>query len=224
MPKIDELEQLISAETHSLSRRRKETLSKLQQELADHVTDWAEELKERKDRALLASRINTLVTERITSEMRQHIQNFVKNVDVILVQIDENDIGKFSDVEIEYEQVTGRVKKAAASVSGALAGAWIGSFAGPVGIAIGGVIGGLVGDAGGDFLVETEVLREQVGVDATQAIEDTLKKLDRKLPGIIDRAFKPWQQTLDAMKKSSQQLRAEIKDFDNHLDKAKGDL
>lgn len=225
LPRIDQLDQLISSETKALTQRRQETLTKLQQELAERVTDWAEELKVSRDRALLASRINSLVTERLIAVMRRSVENFVGNVDTILVQINENDIGDFADIKIEYEKVTGRAMQAGASAAGAVAGAALGTFlGGPIGTAIGGTVGALLGGAGGELLIETETVRESVGVDATKAVEDTLKTLDKKLPSIIDRTFKPWKEALDMMNKSSDRIRAEIQKFDKDLNKAKDDI
>ncbi len=224
LPRIDQLDQLISSETKSLTQHRQETLTKLQQELAERVTDWAEELKVSRDRALLASRINSLVTERLIAVMRRSVENFVGNVDTILVQINENDIGDFADIEIEYEKVTGRAMQAGASAAGAIAGAAAGSLLGPVGAMVGGALGGLLGGVGGEYLIEKETVRESVGVDATKAVEDTLKTLDKKLPSIIDRTFRPWKETLDMMNKSSDRIRAEIQKFDKDLTKAKDDI
>ncbi|WP_404471047.1 50S ribosome-binding GTPase [Vreelandella venusta] len=224
LPKIDELDKLISNETLSLTQRRQETLTKLQQELAERVTDWAEELKANKDRSQLASRINTLVTERLFAVMRHSVESFVGNVNTILVEIDVEDIGDFTDVEIQYSKETGRAMQAAASAGGAIAGAAAGSFLGPVGTIVGGIVGSLAGGAGGEYLVETEIVKEQVGVDATKAVEDTLKKLDQKLPSIIDRAFEPWTQTLMEMKTNSGRIRNEVKAFDNKLSKVKGEI
>lgn len=224
VPAVNDLDELISAESQALEQRQKETLTKLHQELAEQVTDWAEELKESRDRALLASRINSLVSERLAAELRHSIENFVENVDTILVQIEEKDIGNFQDVEIEYLKVTGRAMQAAASAGGAAAGAAIGSFLGPAGIIVGGMLGGVLGGAGGQFLVETEVMKESIGVDATLAIEDTLKKLDRKLPGIVSRTFEPWEQVLREIKKTSDQIRSEVQLFKNNLNNAKGGI
>lgn len=224
LPKINELDQVINKENQALTQRRQETLTKLKQELSEQIADWAEELKINKDRALLASRINTLVTERLATEIRRSVESFVESVDIILVHIDEKDIGEFTDIDIEYSKVTGKALQAAASATGALAGALAGSFFGPVGMAIGGMIGGLAGGAGGEYLVETEVVREQVGVDATQAVEGTLKKLDHKLPEIIDQTFLPWKKTLDMMSETSERIKKEINIFERKLNDAKGKI
>ncbi|NOG30577.1 hypothetical protein HLB35_00175 [Halomonas sp. TBZ9] len=221
LPAVDDLDHLIASESKNAIRRRKEALLKLQQELSEKVIDWAEELKDRGDRALLATRINTLITDRLTIELRHSVESFLENVDTILVQVEENDIGSFEDIEIEYSKVSGRAKQAAASAGGAVAGAAAGSVFGPVGTVVGGALGGLLGGAGGQYLVETEIVKEKVGVDATQAIEETLKKLDQKLPSFVKRTFEPWDEALNEMKRSSRKIRSEIQIFEQSLNDAK---
>ncbi|PCM45940.1 GTPase [Marinobacter sp. ANT_B65] len=221
LPAVDDLEKLISNEKKAAVQHSQEGLTKLRQELAEKVTDWAEELKDSGDRALLASRINTLVSERLAKELRYSVEKFVDSVDTILVQIEENDVGDFKDIEIEYEKVTGRAMQAAISAGGALAGAAAGSFLGPVGTAVGGLLGGLLGGAGGQLLVETEMEKVTVGVDATQAVEETLHKLDSKLPSIVKRAFEPWLEVLRDMEKSASYIMAEVHVFEKNLNSAK---
>ncbi|WP_290536741.1 GTPase [Alcanivorax sp.] len=221
LPRIDELDRLIADESQALTRRRLEALTRLQHELAESVTDWAEELKERKDRALLAARINSLVTEILAAELRNSVEHFVGKADAILVQIDESDIGDFKDVEISYARVTGRAMQAAASGAGAVVGGLVGSLLGPVGTVVGGAVGAALGGAGGEYLVETRMVSEKVGVDASAAVEDTLKKIDGKLPGIVDRTFSPWNEALELMAKSAAGIRTEIAVFENSLDNIK---
>lgn len=224
LPAVNDLDRLTAREQENVARCKKTALTKLQQELAEKVTDWAEELKESGDRALLASRINSLVSDRLASELRDSVETFVENVDTILVQIEEHDIGDFKDIEIEYSQVSGRAMQAAASAGGAIAGAAAGSVLGPVGTVVGGIVGSFLGGAGGQYLVETEAVKQKVGVDATQAVEDTLMKLDGKLPAIVERAFEPWSQALTEMKKNSDKIRSEIQLFETNLNNAKEKL
>ena len=221
LPAVDDLERLISNEEKATGQYTQEALTKLRQELAEKVTDWAEELKDSGDRALLASRINALVSARLAKELRYSVEKFVESVDTVLVQIEESDVGDFKDIEIEYEKVSGRAMQAAASVGGALAGAAAGSFLGPVGTAVGGLLGSLIGGAGGQMLVETETVKMKVGVDATQAVEQTLHKLDRKLPGIVERAFEPWLEVLKDMENSAAHIKAEVYAFEKNLNSAK---
>ncbi|MES1954164.1 GTPase [Salinisphaera hydrothermalis] len=222
LPAVVDLDKRIESEHVSLVQRRQETLSKLRQELSERVNDWAEELKETEDRAKLATYINTLVTERLTAELRDSVEQFVGDVKTILVQIDEEDIGTFEDVEIKYEQVSGRALQAASSSAGSIGGAGAGFLlGGPLGAIIGGMLGGLLGGAGGSLLVETDVVKQKVGVDATQAVNDTLKALDRKLPSIVTNAFSPWHETLTDMACRTSKIRSEIGLFEKNLDNAK---
>lgn len=222
VPQLDEFEALIEKESASLDQRRQEVLTKLRQELTDRVTDWAEELKQNKDRAALAQWINELVVQRITAELRQTIEKFAGEARQVIVNIDENDIGEFQDVELEYQRMSGKAWQATASstlaVGGAVAG---GFFGGPLGAMAGGFIGGLLGDSAGSLLVETETVKETVGVDATKAVEQTLEKLDRKLPKVIDRAMTPWAETLDEMKGRAAAIRGQIESFNNNLDRVR---
>lgn len=222
VPQLDDFEALIEEESASLGKRRQEILSRLRQELTDRVTDWAEELKQNKDRSALAQRINELVVQRLTVELQQTIEKFAGEARQIIVKIDEKDIGEFQDVNIEYQQITGKAMQATASSALAVAGGAIGFyFGGPWGSALGGYLGGLLGDAGGSLLVETERVTETVGVDATKAVEQTLEKLDRKLPKIIDRAMAPWDETLDEMKGRAAAIRKQIRSFNNNLDRVR---
>jgi len=225
LPRIDELDQLIADETQALTQRRQEVLTRLQHELAESVTDWAEELKESKDGAQLAARINSLITESLVTELRNSVEHFVGKADAILVQIDESDIGDFKDVEVSYDQVTGRAMQAAASGAGAVLGGVVGGiFGGPAGAVVGGMVGSALGGAGGEYLVETRTVSEKVGVDASAAIESTFKSIDGKLPSIVDRTFAPWNEALELMTKSAMGVRAEIAEFEKSLEKIKEEI
>jgi predicted GTPase len=225
LPRIDELDQLIAYESQALIQRRQEALTRLQHELAESVTDWAEELKENKDGAQLAARINSLITESLVTELRNSVEHFVGKADAILVQIDESDIGDFKDVEISYDQVTGRAMQAAASGAGAVLGGVVGGiFGGPAGAVVGGMVGSALGGAGGEYLIETRTVSEKVGVDASAAIESTLKSIDGKLPSIVDRTFAPWNEALELMTKSAMGVRAEIAAFEKSLEKIKEEI
>lgn len=222
VPQLDEFEALIEQESASLVQRRQEILSKLRQELIDRITDWAEKLKQSKDRTALAQRINDLVGQRLSAELRQTIERFAGEAQQVIVKIDEKDIGEFQDVEIEYQRVTGKALQATASSALAVGGAVAGGFiAGPLGAAVGGVIGGLLGDSAGSMLVDTETVKETVGVDATQVVEQTLAQVDKKLPKVIDRAMAPWAETLNEMKGRAVAIREEIEHFNNNLARVK---
>lgn len=225
IPAIENLETVVERETGSLRQIRLRALTALQQELAERVTDWAEELKDTKDKDLLAKRINTLIVDRLTMEIRHSIEHFIGEVNAILVDIRPSDVGNFNDVEVEFERVSGGAMGAgAASVATVVGGAVGAVVGGPVGALIGGFIGGVLGKAGAKGIVETEVVKERVGVDATQAVEMTLKNLDGKLPSIVGGVFDPWEKALSGMKDTADRIRSEISIFEKKLTAEKRDL
>ncbi|CAA6819769.1 MAG: Unknown protein [uncultured Thiotrichaceae bacterium] len=225
MPMVSKLEETIEDQDKAIDACQKEILLSLKSELNKKVLDWAEELKENGDRKTeLASRISNFITQRLTKELSNIVEDFTQEVNAVAVSFTNADTGDFNDIFIDYEQVTGTVWKAAGSAGAAAAGAAAGALLGPAGVVGGAILGGLLGGAAGSYMVETETKREKVGIDTNGVVKSTLNSLDKKLPKIIEDVFNVWKEAIGESRKSVSQIRREITNFEQSLKKSKESL
>lgn len=228
VPVVINLKETIKAQEKEVNDLQSKVLLALKDELTVKVLDWVEELKESKGRkAELASRVNNLITSRLTEELSRLIDGFSREVDTVLVSFGKEDTGDFEDICIDYEQVSGTAWKAAGGVGGAAGGAALGTAFIPipvVGTVVGGLLGGLLGGAAGDWMVETEMRKEKVGVDTSKVYEKTIKSLDKKLPKMVSSVFDIWREALNDAQSTATDIHREVKSFENSLLLAKEGL
>lgn len=222
LPLLDEFDEKVHDEREGLERQKTEVAESLNLELAERVTDWAEELSERRDSKELAHRITSYIQERIGDELHKSMLRFADRVDEVLLEISSAELGEYEDRTVEVERVTGQGRRAATGGVGGVVGATVGAIVGgPIGGVIGGIIGGAAGDAAGDYLVTTETVKKTIGVDASGVIDTTLATLQKKVPAVVDAAFSPWERHLSEMMTFSADLRVEIRWFEEQLEKEK---
>jgi hypothetical protein len=239
-PKVRNMKEVVSTQREL---RKQLELSAVQEILLDlHVLvpDWAEKYKASKNVTGFSQEITAYIQNEIKNRISQQIKRFVSNIDDVLIELNQDSFGSFENVEVSYEQVTGKTAKAGSAAAGGAAGAYGGAMAGAaigtavpiIGTAIGGLVGGMLGglfggaagNAAGDYFVETEIVQKTIGVNTDLLITKTMNSLEKGLPAIVAEAFKAWDESLSCVEVFSKKIEEEISIFENKLNDAKGSV
>lgn len=180
--------------------------------------------KSQKNKSAILNEINEIINKELNNELKSTLSDFVSSINNISAKIDENTIADFKDNVVEYERVKGASKQSMArsvgSLGGAAGGAAIGSMIAPgIGTVIGGVIGGiggnLLGNTAGEYFIETETVRDVVGV-SFEDLEKSLKlQIDLNINNVVTNSINSIKTEILSLKTKLEELRNEIKNLVN---------
>lgn len=189
LPRLDDLRGSTVKAVKVLKVRGEQIATLVLNDVLLKVGDLLETHKQSQDVQALTRDVNALCATTIEQHLSRELKDYVDELKGTLVDMSSDDIGSFEDIGVDVELVTGRGKQAAASAGGGMIGTAIGTaVAGPIGAIVGGLLGGLVGGAAGKYMVETEMVRQVVGVSYARLHARLEEDLRKRLPNAVQRA------------------------------------
>jgi len=189
LPQLDELRSAARTAIKSLGVRNDQIASAVLADVLLKLGDLLETHKTTQDVKALTLDVNALCRATIEHHLTRELKDYVSELKEALVDMSSDDIGRFEDLGVDVERVTGRGKQAAAAASGSAIGTAIGTFlGGPFGAIAGGMLGGMIGGAAGKYMVETEMVRQVVGVSYARLHSKLEAELGTRLPKAVNAA------------------------------------
>jgi hypothetical protein len=187
LPQLDELRNATRTAVHGLKVRNDQIASAVLADVLLKLGDLLETHKATQDVKALTRDVNALCQATIEHHLTRELKDYVNELKGALVDMSSDDIGSFEDLGVDIERVTGRGKQAAAAASASAIGTAIGTaFGGPLGALAGGLLGGMIGGAVGKYMVETEMVRQVVGVSYARLHAKLESDLRARLPKAVN--------------------------------------
>ncbi|WP_321849131.1 GTPase [Pseudomonas paraveronii] len=187
LPQLDELRNATRTAVHGLKVRNDQIASAVLADVLLKLGDLLETHKATQDVKALTLDVNALCQATIEHHLTRELKDYVNELKGALVDMSSDDIGSFEDLGVDIERVTGRGKQAAAAASASAIGTAIGTaFGGPLGALAGGLLGGMIGGAVGKYMVETEMVRQVVGVSYARLHAKLESDLRARLPKAVN--------------------------------------
>lgn len=188
-PRLNELRDSTIKAIDGLKIRNDQIATLVLNDVLLRIGDLLETHKGTQDVQALTRDVNALCSSTIEHHLTRELKDYVNELKGALVNMSSDEIGSFEDIGVDVEVVSGRGKQAAASASGSVIGTAIGTaFGGPIGAVVGGILGGLVGGAAGKYMVETEMVRQVVGVSYARLHARIEEDLRKRLPKAVGQA------------------------------------
>ncbi|MDW1821577.1 GTPase [Vibrio sp. Vb1018] len=231
VPIIDDLIQQTNKAISSLKSKQESMTATIVSNVICEVPLIVEKHVATNNKSAISNDINSVIEFQVNQALEQSLSQYVSKIRKNTSKLSGNSIGEFEDVTIDIVQTKGSVKKSlvssAGGISGAAGGAYIGSLIMPgVGTAIGGVIGGLVGgyagDSAGEYFVETETIKEKVGVSTDKMIVKITKTIEKILPSDISMAFEDVNSSISEIRSLANNVKNDIDRFDSEVNEIKG--
>ncbi|MFY9178270.1 MAG: GTPase [Venatoribacter sp.] len=223
-PMLASMQQQTQNEMDALAKNTYSLTQKLQGELMARVADWAEELKESKDKKELENRIQNYISTEIAQDLKNSMDRFNTQAKQLVTQYDLGEFANFEDITVEIKQQSGGVGRAAAGVAGMALGAALVALSGGAGIVLysgASILGGFLGERVGNAFVEETIHSEVVGVDVSVLVASLNEKISQKLPDIVKNSFSAWGEALEAIQENCQKIEQEVQRFNQKIIQAK---
>lgn len=180
-------------------RHSKRSLSlEITNEVVVNIPDIVERHAKSRNKEAMSQEINQLLEHTINDSLQKVLSEYVSQMQAVSCALSSDSLGEFEDITVDIEQVKGGVAKSVSSsvgaAGGAATGAYVGSLIFPgVGTVIGGALGGLLGGTAasyaGEYFVETETVKETVGVSSERVITKTVSRINEVLPKLVENVF-----------------------------------
>lgn len=222
LPVVKNYSDVIANSRIQADRAVNDTIATIKHDLGILVPKWAEEHKESKNSEEVARLVNNEFHQIISREVTKVVVDFSDGVKTIHQAFPADALAEFTDISIEYDEVSGKGLAAAASVgagaAGMYGGAALGTLIAPgIGTAIGGfvgsIIGGWLGSSGGEYLINTRRVSAVVGVDSAAFVKNVLDQVAVKAEKLVPDVFSQWFEAIDAMQASVDKIEADIQTF-----------
>ncbi|PHQ83881.1 MAG: hypothetical protein COB58_00275 [Thalassobium sp.] len=223
VPLINDYSLIIESSKNQAGHAVTDTIAKLKHELGILIPKWADEFKETKDSKKIFELINNEFIRIVEKEVRNVVADFANGVRATHSEFDGGEIAGFHDIEVEYDQVTGKVVAAGITGAGALAGAAAGSLLGPVGALVGSIAGGLAADYASQFVIETKRMTSIVGVDTAGFVAEAIQMVDVKSKELVPVWFSMWFEAIERMEQSVTDMHQAVDELKFEINGLKGE-
>lgn len=223
-PEVRRLAQMAREQERELDAKKSVLASEVLADLLLRLPDLIEEHKADRDVRALGTRLSREAGDLVSAVARRELERYVAEVDAVVVDLGQHDLGQFEERTVAVEQRRGSMWQAAGGAAGAATGAGIGSLLLPgPGTVIGALIGGLFGSAGGSYMKSTETIRLPVGVSAEEVQLKCEQALRQQVPRIVDSAIDQCIEAIRPMHAYTARLAADIETFRQRVDTLRGD-
>lgn len=205
-------------------RQRKTALSlEIANEVVINIPDIVERHAKSRNKEAMSQEINQLLEHTINDSLQKVLSEYVSQMQAVSCALSSDSLGEFEDITVDIEQVKGGVAKSVSSsvgaAGGAATGAYVGSLIFPgVGTVIGGALGGLLGGTAasyaGEYFVETETVKETVGVSSERVINKTVSRINEVLPTLVEKVFEDVIASIQPTQRFAERIALEIELFE----------
>ena len=208
-------------------RQRKTALSlEIANEVVVNIPDIVERHAKSRNKEAMSQEINQLLEHTINDSLQKVLSEYVSQMQAVSCALSSDSFGEFEDITVDIEQVKGGVAKSVSSsvgaAGGAATGAYVGSLIFPgVGTVIGGALGGLLGGTAasyaGEYFVETETVKETVGVSSERVINKTVSRINEVLPTLVEKVFEDVIASIQPTQRFAERIALEIELFETQV-------
>ena len=208
-------------------RQRKTALSlEIANEVVVNIPDIVERHAKSRNKEVMSQEINQLLERTINDSLQMVLSEYVSQMQAVSCALSSDSFGEFEDITVDIEQVKGGVAKSVSSsvgaAGGAVTGAYVGSLIFPgVGTVIGGALGGLLGGTAasyaGEYFVETETVKETVGVSSERVINKTVSRINEVLPTLVEKVFEDVIASIQPTQRFAERIALEIELFETQV-------
>ena len=216
--------------TDKLDQQERHTILTVQSEMQLVMDKLIQKHSKNKDKKQLVKELNNQLNRLVNKVLSESLGQLMANIKQVSHELLSETFKDFEDETLEIEQVKGKVLSKATGIAGVIVsglatGALAGTVgAGPVGTVVGGLLGAIVGGIGADALgeqifVETETIKEVVGVNSVALDQSLNQYLKSQVPSMIKQSFNDIREELNLYSQNMNQILDVLDTFKKNIEK-----